>query len=197
MPTKPKQPETVFSARRGEDALPAVGEGPSLVVSEGRIFATPEQLENMEKYVTPEMKARTSAFAKRVASLQAPTSTASTFQLIPFTPPSVPIDAVKTIQKQAEELFENGYTVGSRNEATLRAERDQAVQRANESAKALINIQAQFDLLQSIMQDMVISGKIQTHEVAGGPRGPPPPRANASHGAASGAGQPGWLDGDA
>jgi hypothetical protein len=180
-----------FSVQSGEDALPAVGEGPSLVVSHGKIFATPEQLENMEKYLTPEMKARTNDFAKRIASLRALTSTASTLELVPYTPPSVPVDAVETIQKQARDLFEKGYSFGSGNEATLRVQLDKAVQRANESAKALIHLQAQYDLLQRAMEDMII----QTDEVAGGPRGPPPPRANPSHGAASGAGQPSWTDG--
>jgi len=163
-----------------------------MVVSEGRVFATPEELEKMEKYMTPEQKARSNAFGRRVASLRAPTSTASTFQLVPFNPPAVPKDAVETIQDQAERLFDSGYAVGSRNEETLRAERDQAVQQAHELAKALANLQAQFDNIQVAMQDMVIQG---THEAAGGPRKPLPPRAKASNGAAGAAVHPGFLDG--
>jgi len=185
-----KVPVTKLSTIFGDDALPAVGEGPSLVVSDGSVFATPEELKNMAKYITPEIRAKISAFGKRVTSLEAPTSTPSTLLLVPFKQPLVPKDAVETMSRQAIGLFDSGYTAGTREVEKLRSERDQAVQRANESAEALDMLQAQYDVLLKTMGEISMTGQLHAHGVAGGPRGPPPPRADASHGAAGAAGPP-------
>ena len=149
----------------------------------------------MSKYMTPENQATRSAFANHLASLRTPTSTASTLQLAPFKTPSVPVNAVATIQMRAKELFDTGYTLRSKEVEQLRAERDEAVRQALESADALEALQAQYDLLNQAMDEMVVEVRKHAHGAAGDPRGPPPPRANASHGAAGAAGHPSWAGG--
>ena len=161
--------------------MPAVGESPSLVVSEGRPFATLEQETRMNKYITPEFKARLNTFTAKVAMLESPTSTASTLQLTSYTPPTITADDdVTTLQQQTMSIFDHGVRIGSKNEAMLRAERDQAIQRAHAAADDLAELRERYEALKLIVERL--SG---THDVADGPHAPPPPRANASRGAAA------------
>jgi len=187
--SRKKQNEVKMSEIFRDDALPAVGGGPSLVVTEGRVFATPEERAAMEraaaeKYITPQTIEAMDQFRslmKRAPRVRAPPPAT----LVPYPTLAPDTDIVNKLNHGVMTVYNHGYETGKAEVDEIMQQRDQYLLERNTAVQELDQLNQRVMALEyalkrfSLVQD-----------------GPPPPRADASHGAAGAAGPPpGSLDG--
>ena len=191
MPTKRN------GSRDGEELAPAIGMGPSMVVT-GNEFWTEQNRDALESQLDPQMRARLACFKAKVANQLSSRGATSALQMTPFKPKKYD-GVLEEAESNLIALYDNGYLNGSAEVNALKADRDKAVQERNDAVAACNALQVKFDQLMVLTRNLLLNTCAASHgppaRDARGSDGHPHPDADAEEADADGDGQSGWTGG--
>ena len=182
MSRKSKNADIEFSQRReGHESLPAVSTGHSLVVTSSFV-ATDAERAAMDKYIRPETRETIDRFRslmRRGPQVSAPPPAT----LVPYPTLAADTDIVNKLPRGVISVYQQGYDTGKAEVDEITRQRNQYLQERNTAVQQLDLLNQRVVALECAIKDLSL---LQD--------GPPPPRADPSHGAAGAAGAPGSLD---
>ena len=173
------------STRDGAELAPAIGVGPSMVVTGGN-FATEEEMAELEKHMSPKLKTSMQAYHDMIARIRKGPSRPPAAEMVPYVKPVVNTDFIDDVPDMLAERVQEAFNWGAQGMADMEARERKAIAERDRALKDLIDLSMRYAAMEETLRNLTLCG-------VGPSGGPPPPRADAEDADADDDGQPDLL----